>query len=188
VKEAIIPTGTTTGTTDRDIDLNKLKAVLDRCNVVVTERKPSEHVSVLYYFMKHVIYVFAGEFTVKNLPNDLPRLLKGAAESLDSSAAIRTFMFESHLSCRLIDVDRSPARASHCTGCVVCPDSLSFIAQRSYEPRDVHYSHSRSVAIYETRCKRLEGFELSRRTWKDCSPGFSPLLVHGAHDSLRLGL
>ncbi len=42
VKEAIIPTGTASGTTDRDIDLNKLKAVLDRCGVVVTERKPSE--------------------------------------------------------------------------------------------------------------------------------------------------
>ncbi|PPQ65114.1 hypothetical protein CVT24_003005 [Panaeolus cyanescens] len=58
VKEAIIPTGTTSGTTDRDIDLNKLKAVLDRCGVVISERKPSE-------------------FTVKNLSQDLPRLLKG---------------------------------------------------------------------------------------------------------------
>jgi hypothetical protein len=115
--------------TDRDIDLNKLKAVLDRCNVVVTERKPSECVSVLYYFTKHVIYVFAGEFTVKNLPNDLPRLLKGAAESLDSSAAIRMFVFVSHILYRLIDVDRSPIGVSHCTVCAVCPDSLSFIAQ-----------------------------------------------------------
>lgn len=41
VKEAILPTGTTSGTTDRDIDLNKLKAVLDRCGVIITERKPS---------------------------------------------------------------------------------------------------------------------------------------------------
>lgn len=45
VKEAIIPTGTASGTTDRDIDLNKLKAVLDRCGVVVTERKPSEPIA-----------------------------------------------------------------------------------------------------------------------------------------------
>lgn len=37
-----MPTGTTTGTTDRDIDLAKLKASLDRCGIVVTERKPSE--------------------------------------------------------------------------------------------------------------------------------------------------
>ncbi|KIM42345.1 hypothetical protein M413DRAFT_444770 [Hebeloma cylindrosporum] len=69
VKEAIIPTGTAAGTTDRDIDLNKLKAVLDRCNVVISERKPSE-------------------FAVKNLPNDLPRLLKGSGEILDAAAAI----------------------------------------------------------------------------------------------------
>ena len=41
VKEAIIPTGTTSGTTERDFDLKKLKEVLDRCGVVITERKPS---------------------------------------------------------------------------------------------------------------------------------------------------
>ncbi|PPR07413.1 LOW QUALITY PROTEIN: hypothetical protein CVT26_013729 [Gymnopilus dilepis] len=72
VKEAIIPTGTASGNTDRDVDLNKLKAVLDRCGVVVTERKPSE-------------------FTVKNLAHDLPRLLKGttaSTTSVDPSAAI----------------------------------------------------------------------------------------------------
>ncbi|RDB16061.1 DNA mismatch repair protein msh-2 [Hypsizygus marmoreus] len=57
VKEAIVPTGTTSGTTDRDIDLNKLKAVLDRCGVVISERKPSE-------------------FTAKNIADDIPRLLK----------------------------------------------------------------------------------------------------------------
>ncbi|KAF9524112.1 DNA mismatch repair protein MSH2, partial [Crepidotus variabilis] len=73
VKEAIVPTGTATGTTDRDVDLGKLKAVLDRCGVVVTERKPSE-------------------FTVKNLALDLPRLLKDgesqAISSADASAVI----------------------------------------------------------------------------------------------------
>ncbi|KIM69472.1 hypothetical protein SCLCIDRAFT_1207895 [Scleroderma citrinum Foug A] len=42
VKEAVIPTGTVSGKTDRDIELNKLKAVLERCNVVISERKPSE--------------------------------------------------------------------------------------------------------------------------------------------------
>ncbi|KAG1859584.1 DNA mismatch repair protein [Suillus subalutaceus] len=42
VKEAIIPTGTVSGTTDRDLDLSKLKAVFERCTVVVTERKPTE--------------------------------------------------------------------------------------------------------------------------------------------------
>jgi hypothetical protein len=83
--------------TDMDIDLNKkLKAVLDQCNVVVTEHKPSEYVSVLHYFTKHVVYLFAGEFTVKNLPNNLPRLLKDVAEPLDSSAVIHTFIFISH--------------------------------------------------------------------------------------------
>jgi DNA mismatch repair protein MSH2 len=41
VKEAIIPMGTSNGTTDRDIDLKKLKSVLERCGVVITERKTS---------------------------------------------------------------------------------------------------------------------------------------------------
>ncbi|KAL4247478.1 DNA mismatch repair protein MSH3 [Abortiporus biennis] len=42
VKEAIIPTGTQSGSTERDHELKKLKDVMDRCGVVVTERKPSE--------------------------------------------------------------------------------------------------------------------------------------------------
>jgi DNA mismatch repair protein MSH2 len=42
VKEAIVPTGSSTGTTERDIDLNKVKGVLERCGVVITERKPSK--------------------------------------------------------------------------------------------------------------------------------------------------
>ncbi|KAF8962360.1 DNA mismatch repair protein [Flammula alnicola] len=71
VKEAIIPTGTTTGATDRDIDLNKLKAVLDRCGVVVTERKPSQ-------------------FTAKNLAHDLPRLLKNPVASVTSADSTAT--------------------------------------------------------------------------------------------------
>lgn len=41
VKEAILPTGTASKTTERDHDLTKLKDVLERCGVVVTERKPS---------------------------------------------------------------------------------------------------------------------------------------------------
>ncbi|KAJ8594960.1 hypothetical protein M405DRAFT_929851 [Rhizopogon salebrosus TDB-379] len=55
VKEAIIPTGTVSGTTDRDLDLNKAKAVFERCGIVVTERKPSE-------------------FTAKNVEDDVKRL------------------------------------------------------------------------------------------------------------------
>ena len=41
MKEAIIPIGTNNGVTDRDIDLKKLKSVLERCGVVITERKSS---------------------------------------------------------------------------------------------------------------------------------------------------
>ncbi|KNZ76956.1 DNA mismatch repair protein msh-2 [Termitomyces sp. J132] len=67
VKEAIVPTGTTSGTTDRDIDLNKLKAVLDRCGVVISERKPSE-------------------FTAKNIVDDVPRLLQPSAVTNASTA------------------------------------------------------------------------------------------------------
>lgn len=43
VKEALMPTGTASGTTERDFELKKLKEVLDRCDVVITERKPSEY-------------------------------------------------------------------------------------------------------------------------------------------------
>ncbi|KAN0086029.1 MutS domain V domain containing protein [Tylopilus felleus] len=64
VKEAIIPTGTASGTTDRDFDLNKLKAVLDRLGVVVTERKPSE-------------------FTTKNISDNIKKLT-GTEETEDA--------------------------------------------------------------------------------------------------------
>jgi DNA mismatch repair protein MSH2 len=55
VKEAIVPTGTTSGTTDRDIDLNKLKAVLDRCGVVFSERKPSKVSRPSFAFSTHLL-------------------------------------------------------------------------------------------------------------------------------------
>jgi hypothetical protein len=44
IKEAVVPTGTASGTTDRDFDLKKLRDVLDRCGIVITERKPSTSV------------------------------------------------------------------------------------------------------------------------------------------------
>ncbi|KAA1473044.1 DNA mismatch repair protein [Dentipellis sp. KUC8613] len=73
IKEACIPTGTASGTTDRDFDLKKLKDVLDRCGVVITERKPSE-------------------FMPKNIEDDLKRLLveaeAAAAANAEASALI----------------------------------------------------------------------------------------------------
>ncbi|KIK33093.1 hypothetical protein CY34DRAFT_18600 [Suillus luteus UH-Slu-Lm8-n1] len=50
VKEAIIPTGTASGTTERDLDLSKLIAVFKRCGVVVTEHKPSDTRTRLFLF------------------------------------------------------------------------------------------------------------------------------------------
>ena len=41
VKEAIIPASSKSGTTDQDLEMNKLKGVFERCGVVVTERKHS---------------------------------------------------------------------------------------------------------------------------------------------------
>ncbi|KAI0711342.1 DNA mismatch repair protein [Earliella scabrosa] len=77
VKEAIIPTGTQSGTTERDFDLKKLKEVLDRCGVVITERKPSD-------------------FTTKNINDDLLRLLNASSTpstSTDSAATIPQLAF-----------------------------------------------------------------------------------------------
>ena len=55
-KEAIIPTGTAKGNTDRDIDLKKLKAVLDRCGVVVTERKAGTTYIVISFVRSTYFY------------------------------------------------------------------------------------------------------------------------------------
>ncbi|KAH9941212.1 DNA mismatch repair protein [Epithele typhae] len=72
VKEAIVQTGTASGTTERDFDLKKLKEVLDRCGVVVTERKPSE-------------------FSTKSISEDVVRLLNASSmpsSSTDPAASI----------------------------------------------------------------------------------------------------
>ncbi|KAG2745523.1 hypothetical protein P692DRAFT_201868443 [Suillus brevipes Sb2] len=69
VKEAVIPTGTVSGTTDRDLDLSKLKAVFERCGVVVTERKPSE-------------------FTVKHVEDDIKKLTIDSETDSESAAPI----------------------------------------------------------------------------------------------------
>ncbi|KAI0032586.1 DNA mismatch repair protein [Vararia minispora EC-137] len=71
IKEALISTGTATGKTDRDIDLRKLKEVLERCGVVITERKPTE-------------------FIAKTVEEDLTRLLSdtGPSATADASSVI----------------------------------------------------------------------------------------------------
>ncbi|KZT68906.1 DNA mismatch repair protein [Daedalea quercina L-15889] len=73
VKEALIPTGTANNKSDRDFELKKLKEVLDRCGVVITERKPSE-------------------FTAKNIKEDAVRLLSPSSipstSNVDAGAAI----------------------------------------------------------------------------------------------------
>ncbi|KAH9968223.1 DNA mismatch repair protein [Russula dissimulans] len=69
IKEAIVPTGTVSGTTDRDFDLKKLKDVLDRCGIVITERKPSE-------------------FVAKTIEDDLTRLLAPAASGTEGPSTI----------------------------------------------------------------------------------------------------
>ncbi|KAG1850182.1 DNA mismatch repair protein [Suillus subluteus] len=69
VKEAIIPTGTVSGITDRDLDLSKLKAVFERCTVVVTERKPSE-------------------FTAKHVEDDIKKLTIDSETGSESAAPI----------------------------------------------------------------------------------------------------
>ncbi|TFY78244.1 hypothetical protein EWM64_g5769 [Hericium alpestre] len=71
IKEALVTTGTATGTTDRDFDLKKLRDVLERCGVVITERKPSE-------------------FTAKHLEEDLRRLIPQSEcpSSADASSAL----------------------------------------------------------------------------------------------------
>ncbi|KZV76588.1 DNA mismatch repair protein [Peniophora sp. CONT] len=71
IKEALVPTGTQSGKTDRDIDLRKLKEVLERCGVVITERKPTD-------------------FMNKSVAEDLTRLLAeaGSTSSADASTQL----------------------------------------------------------------------------------------------------
>ncbi|KAI0732603.1 DNA mismatch repair protein [Fomitopsis betulina] len=67
VKEALIPTGTANNKSDRDFELKKLKEVLERCGVVITERKTSD-------------------FMAKNIKEDVIRLLNPSSTPSTSSA------------------------------------------------------------------------------------------------------
>ncbi|TDL24664.1 DNA mismatch repair protein MSH2 [Rickenella mellea] len=69
VKEAVIPASSKSGNTDRDLELNKLKGVFERCGVVVTERKNSD-------------------FAAKNIDQDLARLLVLQTDAVDPTATI----------------------------------------------------------------------------------------------------
>lgn len=73
IKEAVVPTGTASGATDRDFDLKKLKDVLDRCGIVVTERKPSMFFRTIAATKTYMTRL--GEFVAKTVEEDLTRLL-----------------------------------------------------------------------------------------------------------------
>jgi DNA mismatch repair protein MSH2 len=60
---------------EKDVELGKLRVVLERCNVVITERKPSK--VQRQCFSGVFLFFFAGEFTSSNIEQDLTRLLKG---------------------------------------------------------------------------------------------------------------
>ena len=90
IKEAIVPTGTASGATDRDFDLKKLRDVLDRCGIVITERRPSKFV----LFSPMPTYsVSSGEFMAKTIEEDLTRLVappETGAGVVDGSTVICT--------------------------------------------------------------------------------------------------
>jgi len=88
IKEAIVPTGTVAGTTDRDFDLKKLKEVLDRCGIVLTERKPSTSVCALNVTPTNSTDL--GEFVAKTIEDDLTRLLAPAASGTEGPSTICT--------------------------------------------------------------------------------------------------
>ena len=60
---------------EKDVELGKLRVVLERCNVVITERKPSK--VQRWRFSRAFLFFFAGEFASSNIEQDLTRLLKG---------------------------------------------------------------------------------------------------------------
>ena len=76
------------GTTDRDLDLNKLKAVFERCGVVVTERKPSKSISACS--LEQSNYRHLGEFTAKHVEDDVKKLTVDSVT--ESVVPIRGFL------------------------------------------------------------------------------------------------
>lgn len=99
VKEALIASGTKSGNTDKDLEVNKLKQVLERCGVVITERKPCKQIPVHKVLRKADAYI--AEFSTKNVQDDLVKLLASSSmpstSSADASTLIRANDFFSSL-------------------------------------------------------------------------------------------
>jgi DNA mismatch repair protein MSH2 len=97
VKEALIASSTKSGNTDRDLEVNKLKQVLERCGVVITERKPCKVFGVHKTTRK--IDAFTAEFSTRNIQDDLVKLLAPSSipstSSADASTLIRANDFSS---------------------------------------------------------------------------------------------
>jgi DNA mismatch repair protein MSH2 len=99
VKEALIASGTKSGNTDKDLEVNKLKQVLERCGVVITERKSCKQLGV-HRIPTQTDSLFAAEFATKNIQDDLVKLLAPSStpstSSADASTLIRANEFFPH--------------------------------------------------------------------------------------------
>ena len=69
VKECLIPAEGKSA----DYDMAKLRQVLERCNTVVTERKPGKYI-IFSYVPSNIPSV---EFSTKDIEQDVSRLLNG---------------------------------------------------------------------------------------------------------------
>lgn len=98
VKEAVIPAGSKNGNTDRDLELSKLKAVFERCGVVITERKQSD-------------------FAAKSIDQDLARLIVASSSVVDMTASIRTS--SANIRFFLLSISCHTSRTCFCKLCCV---------------------------------------------------------------------
>jgi DNA mismatch repair protein MSH2 len=89
VKEALIASGTKSGNADRDLEVNKLKQVLERCGVVITERKSGEEIKTT---ISQKTDTFTAEFSTKNIQDELVKLLASSSIPSTSSADASTLI------------------------------------------------------------------------------------------------
>ncbi|CAG8589386.1 13980_t:CDS:2, partial [Acaulospora colombiana] len=97
---------------NEDYDLSKLRQVLERCNVIVTERKPGESTIYPLYFSLNIDLL--AEFSTKDVEQDVTRLLSGEQPLVGLAAFdLRVAMSATAGLIRYLDLMRDPSNFGH---------------------------------------------------------------------------
>jgi DNA mismatch repair protein MSH2 len=109
VKEVLLPADDKS----TDYDLKKIRTLIERCNIVITDRKKSANPFSASRQTSSLTFSHAGEFAAKDVEQDLNRLLRG---NLQASTRRAFLSLRTHASSHPCLPLRSRVRPQGCHG------------------------------------------------------------------------